>query len=65
MHEVTCLGHKCTDHGILSDEKKYDVIQNYPTPTDTESAQRYVIIIEDSLTISHSTRVKKKCAKKI
>lgn len=22
MHEVTYLGHKCTDHGILPDDKK-------------------------------------------
>jgi len=34
MHEVTFLGHKCTDKGILPDDKKYDVIQNYPVPHD-------------------------------
>jgi len=30
MHEVTFFGHKCTDKGILPDDKKYDVIVNYP-----------------------------------
>jgi len=38
MHEVTFLGHKCTDKGILPDDKKYDVIMNYPAPHDADSA---------------------------
>lgn len=42
MHEVTFLGHKCTDKGILPDDKKYDVIQNYPVPHDADSARRFV-----------------------
>jgi len=28
MHEVTFLGHKCTDKGILPHDKKYDAIMN-------------------------------------
>jgi len=42
MHEVTFLGHKCTDKGILPDDKKYDVIQNYPVPHDADSARRFI-----------------------
>jgi len=41
-HEVTFLGHKCTDKGILPDNKKYDVIEKYPVPTDADSARRFV-----------------------
>jgi len=42
MHEVTFLGHKCTDKGILPDDKEYDVIKNYPVPHDADSASRFV-----------------------
>jgi len=42
MHEVTFLGHKFTDKGILPDDKKYDVIKNYPVPHDADSARRFV-----------------------
>lgn len=41
-HEVTYLGHKCTDKGILPDDTKYTVIKNYPRPTDADSARRFV-----------------------
>lgn len=41
-HEVTYLGHKCTDKGILPDDTKYAVIKNYPRPTDADSARRFV-----------------------
>jgi len=41
-HEVTFIGHKCTDKGILPDCKKYDVIEKYPVPTDADSARRFV-----------------------
>jgi len=42
MHEVTFLGHRCTDKGILADDKKYDVIQNYPVPHDADSTRRFI-----------------------
>jgi len=42
MHEVTFLGHKCTDRGILPDDKKYEVIDKYPVPTDADSARRFI-----------------------
>jgi len=41
-HEVTFLGHKCTDKGILPDNKKYDVLEKYTVPTDADSAKRFV-----------------------
>jgi len=43
MHEVTFLGHKCTDKGILPEDKKYHVIKNYPVPHDADSARRFVV----------------------
>jgi len=42
MHEVTFLGHKCTDKGILPDDKKYNFIRNYPVPHDADSARRFI-----------------------
>jgi len=42
MHEVTFLENECTDKGILPDDKKYDVIKNYPVPHDADSARRFV-----------------------
>ena len=42
MREVTHLGHKYTDKGILPDDSKYSVIENYPTPMDVDSAKRFV-----------------------
>jgi len=42
MHEVTSLGHKCTDKGILLDDKKYNVIRNYTVPHDADSATRFI-----------------------
>lgn len=40
--EVTYLGHKCTEQGISPDESKFEIIQNYPRPTDADSARRFV-----------------------
>lgn len=40
--EVTYLGHRCTDKGILPDESKYSIISNYPRPTDADSAKRFI-----------------------
>lgn len=42
MHEATFLGHKCTDHRILPDDRKYDAIKNYPLHTDADSVRRFV-----------------------
>lgn len=42
QHEVTYLGHKCTDNGILPDDTKFDVIKRYPRPEDADSAKRFV-----------------------
>jgi len=42
MREVTFLGHKCTDHGILPDENKFKTILNYPKPLNADQAKRFV-----------------------
>jgi len=42
MKEVTYLGHKCTDKGILPDDSKYEVIKNYPKPVNADEARRFV-----------------------
>lgn len=42
MTEVTYLGHKCTDKGILPDDSKYSVIEKYPTPSDADGARRFI-----------------------
>jgi len=47
MHEVSFLGHKCTDKGILP--KKY-FIQNYPVPhyhPTLEDFLHFAIITDD------------------
>lgn len=41
-HEVTYLGHKCTNQGILPDDTKFELIRNYPRPTDSDSARRFI-----------------------
>jgi hypothetical protein len=40
--EVTYLGHKCTNYGLLPDPSKNDAIKNYPTPCDKDAARRFV-----------------------
>lgn len=40
--EVTFLGHKCTSEGILPDDNKKHVIENYPIPHDKDAARRFV-----------------------
>ena len=40
--EVTFLGHKCTDKGILPDNSKFDVIKYYPRPTDKDAVKRFI-----------------------
>lgn len=41
-HEVTFLGHLCTSEGILPDNSKKTVIENYPVPQDKDAARRFV-----------------------
>lgn len=43
--EVTFLGHKCTDKGILPDDSKYEKITQYPTPTNADEARRFVAFV--------------------
>lgn len=40
--EVTFLGHKCTQNGLLPDDTKTEVIEKYPRPTDKEAVKRFV-----------------------
>lgn len=40
--EVTFLGHKITDHGILPDNSKFEIIQNYPIPTNPDQVRSFV-----------------------
>lgn len=40
--EVTYLGHKITDQGILPDDSKFKVIENYPKPANTDDVRRFV-----------------------
>lgn len=40
--EVTYLGHKITDKGILPDESKYDIINKYPVPSNADEVKRFV-----------------------
>lgn len=43
--EVTFLGHRCTDKGILPDNSKFSTITDYPTPTDKDAVKRFVCFI--------------------
>lgn len=40
--EVTYLGHKITDKGILPDDSKYEIIENYPIPENADAVKRFV-----------------------
>lgn len=40
--EVTFLGHKVTDHGILPDDSKFETIKNNPTPKNTNEIRSFV-----------------------
>lgn len=40
--EVTYLGHKITDKGILPDSSKFDTILNYPVPKNSDDVRRFV-----------------------
>lgn len=41
--EVTYLGHRCTDQGILPDNTKFATITDYPVPKDKDAAKRLVL----------------------
>lgn len=40
--EVTYLGHRITDRGILPDSSKYDTVKNYPVPKNSDEVRRFV-----------------------
>lgn len=40
-HEITYLGHKCTNRGIMPDPKKLEAVQKYPQPTDKATAKSF------------------------
>lgn len=40
--EVTFLGHRCTENGILPDNNKFRAIEKYPIPQDKDSVKRFV-----------------------
>lgn len=40
--EVTYLGHNISDKGISPDESKYEVIKNFPVPTNADEVRRFV-----------------------
>lgn len=41
-HEVYFLGHKCTQNGLLPDEKKTSAVLNYERPRDKDAVKRFV-----------------------
>lgn len=40
--EVTYLGHKITNNGILPDDSKFQTIRDYPEPTNVDEVRRFV-----------------------
>lgn len=42
QREVTFLGHRCTDVGISPDPDKLSAIRDYPTPTNSDEAIRFI-----------------------
>lgn len=41
LKEVTYLGHRCTENGLLPDDSKIDKVLNYPRPIDADSCKRF------------------------
>lgn len=41
-HEVSYLGHRCTDHGVLPDPEKLSTVTHYPVPKDKDATRRFV-----------------------
>lgn len=42
LKTVTYLGHQITDHGILPDPEKYQVVKRYPVPKSADEVRRFV-----------------------
>lgn len=42
LNEVTFLGHKVTDRGILPDDSKFEALKNYPKPNNVDEVRRFV-----------------------
>lgn len=42
--EVTYLGHKCSDKGILPDDSKFEVIRNFPMPENKDEVKRFIAL---------------------
>lgn len=40
--EVTYLGHRCTQGGVLPDDSKFEKVKNFPTPKSKDSVKRFV-----------------------
>lgn len=40
MNNVSYLGRKCTDKGILPDSSKYEIIKNYHQPSNKDEDRR-------------------------
>lgn len=58
--EVTYLGHKVTDKGILPDDSKYESLVKYPVPQNADEVRRFVAFcnyyrkfVENFSTIAH------------
>lgn len=43
-HEVTFLGHTCTQNGLLPDKSKMNAIKNYPKPLDKDEVKRFAAL---------------------
>lgn len=44
-HEVTFLGHKCTQDGILPDKNKIESVKKYPVPKNAEETKRFTAFV--------------------
>lgn len=41
-HQVTFLGHTCSENGLLPDKSKIKAVEKYPVPNDKEATKRFV-----------------------
>ena len=42
LREVSFMGHRITDHGLIVDQSKVDAVINMPTPEDKKATQRFI-----------------------